>query len=562
MRNKDKRDLPSIEELFDAPPVDPLPGMGFKDYVMSRLNEMPENLDEIPDTFNADSTFLQFFIDDQIEDEFPLIARDFLIHEYENIDDLEAVQYLRTDVGEWWPDRVFQHYVLNLMMTAANSGSEYAKSLFRYLHKTYHKKEYKQLRRFSQIRVDEILSIAKMSDEPFPVSVSRVLTMARLYGIKLHFDCRMLFLYFDEKHTKAVKETAFEPDWDFIHGLIDVRQESIEEAVSMYDSEYEMNDLSEKYEKFTENVLRSGGFKEDYVYLCDEDEISLEVRLGRTLAILKRTFRDKAFSKEELMQYATTYHTLSALMSNAELLEERLDMLLYGEEGCDFYMDYPPSFKPNEVMDAKATNVVVEKKRNSQDNATKDDSLSSEKEDALVKEIQKLQRIIHQQESEIKHLKEENAGKKRTIEENKKLKQQMDEEHRELTAMRQHLYYLTQEDEETVTVSSDEMKSFIRGKRIVIVGGHNNWQSKLKTEFPDWTYINPSVSGTLDASVVDKADYVYFFTDTLGHSAFYKYINVVKERKVPFGYIHGVNIENNVRQIYTELENLRQMEGQ
>ena len=30
-------------------------------------------------------------------------------------------------------------------------------------------------------------------------------------------------------------------------------------------------------------------------------------------------------------------------------------------------------------------------------------------------------------------------------------------------------------------------------------------------------------------------------------------MNVVRERKVGFGYIHGVNIDRNIRQIYNEL---------
>ena len=39
-----------------------------------------------------------------------------------------------------------------------------------------------------------------------------------------------------------------------------------------------------------------------------------------------------------------------------------------------------------------------------------------------------------------------------------------------------------------------------------------------------------------------------------GHSTYYKYMNVVKEHGVDFGYIHGVNIENTVRKMYKELK--------
>lgn len=50
-----------------------------------------------------------------------------------------------------------------------------------------------------------------------------------------------------------------------------------------------------------------------------------------------------------------------------------------------------------------------------------------------------------------------------------------------------------------------------------------------------------------------NAERVYFFTDTMGHSNYYKFMQVVRDHKVPFSYIHGVNIESNIRQIYEEM---------
>lgn len=95
--------------------------------------------------------------------------------------------------------------------------------------------------------------------------------------------------------------------------------------------------------------------------------------------------------------------------------------------------------------------------------------------------------------------------------------------------------------------------SLIGKLRIVVIGGHSNWVSKVKSRFPDWVFVSPDASGTPDVDIVDKADHVYFFTDTISHSAYYRFMNVVRERKVGFGYIHGVNIDKNTRQIYNEL---------
>ena len=40
-----------------------------------------------------------------------------------------------------------------------------------------------------------------------------------------------------------------------------------------------------------------------------------------------------------------------------------------------------------------------------------------------------------------------------------------------------------------------------------------------------------------------------FFSDTISHSTYYRYLNVLRERKINFGYIHGVNIENNINNL-------------
>ena len=109
--------------------------------------------------------------------------------------------------------------------------------------------------------------------------------------------------------------------------------------------------------------------------------------------------------------------------------------------------------------------------------------------------------------------------------------------------------YLLKEE----TISIEKMKEEIKNMRIVIIGGHPNWTYKVKKAFPDWVFVNPDATGSTDPSIVDKADKVYFFTDIISHSNYYRYMNIVKDRKVNFGYIHGVNIEKNIKQIYLEM---------
>lgn len=120
----------------------------------------------------------------------------------------------------------------------------------------------------------------------------------------------------------------------------------------------------------------------------------------------------------------------------------------------------------------------------------------------------------------------------------------------ELIALREFAYHVEQEAPERETLSLDEMKEAIATKKYVIVGGHVNWVNKLKAEFPEWTYILPSTFKTVDAGSLDHKDMIFFFTDHISHAAYGKFIGIARERKIPFSYLHGVNMGQIVRQIY------------
>lgn len=120
----------------------------------------------------------------------------------------------------------------------------------------------------------------------------------------------------------------------------------------------------------------------------------------------------------------------------------------------------------------------------------------------------------------------------------------------ELIALREFVYHLEQEIPEIETLSLDEMKKEISSKKYVIIGGHVSWVNKLKAEFPGWTYILPSTLKTVDAHSLDHKDMIFFFTDHISHAAYGKFIGIARERKLPFSYLHGVNMAQIVRQIY------------
>ena len=83
-----------------------------------------------PDTFGADCLFLEYFVTREMADDFPMVARDYFVHEIANIANVPKVDYLDGVNGNVSSAQQLEHYTLNLMMNSLRNGSEYTRKLF------------------------------------------------------------------------------------------------------------------------------------------------------------------------------------------------------------------------------------------------------------------------------------------------------------------------------------------------------------------------------------------------------------------------------------------------
>ena len=487
-------------------------------------------------------------------EDFPLIARAFYTHELANIPEYQDIEYFDIQSGEEWPELMFNRFTLGLMMNAVNSGSDYTKALLLYLHKTYYKKEYRTIKRFGTMSLSELLALAKPEERrcPYVANLSRILCIAPIYGIKIGEDCNVVYGFLNEFSGKLALSGGFSFDEAVGDSFKDCRKE-IDERFD----QKKLYFLDAKMSKFLRNVFQWLGYSPEYADWCDENDRGMEDRLAIVLSILKKTFpkSNREYSAEELTLYGMILHCASAMTCNSSWLAETLRTLAYGESGTFYYDEFPPMFHPEnvQVKDGRSGNVKTERQVKEYaepvgtDGCRHDDSV-------LFDEVDKLRRKVHKLESDNSTLRAGLAEKRRLEEESKDIRKQLNAVSHELVALRNYVYNLTESDNPITDKAVESMKETIAGYRIVIVGGHSNWLSKMKKEFPDWIFVNPKASGSTDVSIVDKADYVYFFTDTISHSKYYQFMNVICERKINFGYIHGVNIEKNIRDIYVDFE--------
>lgn len=539
------------------------------DAISFRIGKKMQGLSEkelaMPDTYACECMFLYGFLTEQMRADFSLIARDFILNDFHKLDFSKGiVQYIKRDNSERSVKLMLRYNILNLMWNSVKQGSEYAKNLFLYLYKTYYGKEYRQLKRFRVISISEINAIAtKDPDNTNVFDAARVYTMAQLMGIEINdvFDRYFKYTALSEFYEMWERKDS-EPATD--NGNESNKEDLID------DISYECDEIRNKYNisdkgavaylkkvrRFIEYIRDNecGKAAGDIFNVPGTEDVNFY--LGDTLHEMREVFGNEEFTDKEILLFWVLNYVVSLANYNGKhsnmMFEEiffggMVDEEVHGKSQCLFNPE--ESKKGVFCLDgSKAVPQADEKIEPAGQESSVEDRTK-----VLVAEIEELRRRLHLQEGEVAGLKSELSDMRKLRDEKDRLFEDNKNMRTELAALRNHVYNLTEKEDGTDPISVDDMKKKIRDKRIIIIGGDVNWINKMKQEFPEWTYVKASNSGTMDTKIVEKADKVYFFTDTIDHGTYYRYCSVVRECGTPFGYIHGVNIGNLTKQLYKEL---------
>ena len=249
-----------------------------------------------------------------------------------------------------------------------------------------------------------------------------------------------------------------------------------------------------------------------------------------------------------MQHYAHIYTTIDALTQASSSFDEQVERLL----GVDNYsMDYSdkPLFKPENII---VHEKKEEKKKTEPVNVAPVSLGKADAEDYLA-EIAMLRKKLHEQEQENRYLREVNRNAKNAERDSQELVNKLQGDREELIALREYVYTSELEVEPIAETEIEEMKSAIAEKDVVVIGGHVNWVQKLKQLFPKWLFIQPDTYKVVDGRMLENREHVYFFTDYLNHVTYVKFVAVVREKKIPFGYLGSVNLDSVVRRVYGDL---------
>lgn len=106
----------------------------------------------------------------------------------------------------------------------------------------------------------------------------------------------------------------------------------------------------------------------------------------------------------------------------------------------------------------------------------------------------------------------------------------------------------SQDGDSNSLIPYDELQTIMKEMRIVIVGGHVNWQNKLSRVLPNIRFKDQSTYVDVDA--IRNSDVVCFNTAFMQHKAFYETQEALRLRNVPVVFLDKTNVELTLRQIY------------
>lgn len=110
---------------------------------------------------------------------------------------------------------------------------------------------------------------------------------------------------------------------------------------------------------------------------------------------------------------------------------------------------------------------------------------------------------------------------------------------KELHRLREFAFSI--ENEETNEQNVETSFELPDNERIIIVGGHENWQKKIKEAYPSLVLVD-GTNPNLDMGLFKKSSLVLFFTPHMSHATYEKIVDYLSRNELRFDYLSEQNL--------------------
>ena len=104
----------------------------------------------------ANEMFVHYFVNDEMEMDFPQIASEFLLHIGPKRNEYADMMFATDSMDVMSPMDAMSVKIMNMIFGAYQDEDPYTVELIRRMYKTYYRSEYKSLKRFHTISYDEL----------------------------------------------------------------------------------------------------------------------------------------------------------------------------------------------------------------------------------------------------------------------------------------------------------------------------------------------------------------------------------------------------------------------
>lgn len=305
----------------------------------------------IPSTIGVDRFFIEDFVTEQMSIEFPYIEQDFLKHCYNKLEQFNEVGwYENCDHRFFVPEVSLEKRLFRLMYNGAKFGDEYCVELLKYLYRTFHKKEYNQLKRFSKLVISDVWSLAD-NGECFDFGiVARIIVMAGLFNIEMDNNCSLAYLLLEKKCNENNEEIRRLADGlDIPEKVLKESTTQVNEWVSQnvgVDGNIKMRVVKNSM-KFINDYFVYENYPGDFVFSLLGDDTGVLTELVLALTILKTKHPKREYSFEDVQKYMMYMILASSVVKINEIYSWHLEDLL-----CSVIEDEeldPITFNPSNI---------------------------------------------------------------------------------------------------------------------------------------------------------------------------------------------------------------------
>lgn len=162
----------------------------------------------------------------------------------------------------------------------------------------------------------------------------------------------------------------------------------------------------------------------------------------------------------------------------------------------------------------------------------------------LHNELNKKREIIQLLEKELEDARKETSILQGELE-------KKSENDNELIALREYIFNEKTKCNVAVNeMSLESKKKELAEKEVIIIGGHENWVTKMKQVFPEFLYISPDSTNRKIDFLKEPNKTIVFNTATNSHSLYYKVISVINNKN-KLHYLNGnYNVDMAIEKIY------------